>query len=49
MDHFRLDEHGLLVAGAQIRAAHDIRLPPPPGAGDLPSGRWIKEEFTNVR
>jgi hypothetical protein len=37
MDHFRLDEQGLLAAGAQIRAADDIRLPPPPGAGDLPS------------
>ncbi|MDR1511987.1 MAG: hypothetical protein LBS56_00680 [Propionibacteriaceae bacterium] len=37
MDHFRLDEQGLLAAGARLKAAHELRPPPPPGAGDLPS------------
>jgi hypothetical protein len=35
MDHFRLDEQGLLAAGARPEGADELRATPPPGADDL--------------
>jgi hypothetical protein len=37
MDHFRLDEQGLLAVGSRLKAADELRATPPPGADDLPS------------